>query len=338
MEEQPPPIPPAPPPAPPPAFAQGPPPGWKKQSPPPGAELSSLWTPSTAVYGTLAGLGGALVLLVMFATIYMLFGGKEDDSAMTVAAAVIQDATFVAAAWFFASRLGQPRLRDFGLRRVAFKRALAIAVALGTAYAVLLAVYSSLVTLKEDTVPQDLGADKSTLAMVAFALIAIVMAPLVEEFFFRGFIFRALANRAGIVLGALGSSLFFGMLHWDFSTTDRLLAVVPLTIFGLILVLAYHFSGSLYTAIAMHATNNSLAVVAFAAKEGSDAGIVLGAVLWLAMMAVCVIGPRFTDPPGGPNASSSIPPPQWAPQQTSLEMRQGTSQENFPGYAAPPGP
>ncbi len=194
--------------------------------PPQVTDIASHWTPATALFGALSGLAGALVLLVIFATIYMAAGGSEDDAAMTIAGAVLQDVAFVLAAWSFGGRFGPVRLRDFGLRRASVKRAVGVAVGLGIAYGVLLAVYSSLVELKEDTVPQDLGADKSTLALIAFALIAVLMAPLVEEFFFRGFVYRAVANKTGVVLGVLSSSLFFGILHWDFSTTDRLLAVV----------------------------------------------------------------------------------------------------------------
>lgn len=315
----------------------------------PVTDVASLWTPATALFGALAGLAGALVLLVVFAGIYMAAGGNEDDAAMTVAGAVLQDIAFVVSAWKFGGRFGPLRLRDFGLRRTSVKRAVGVVVGLGIAYGVMLAVYSSLVNLKEDTVPQDLGADKNTLALIAFALIAVVMAPLIEEFFFRGFVYRAFANKAGVALGALGSSLFFGILHWDFATADRLLAVVPLTVFGIALALAYHFTGSLYTSIAMHATNNSLAVVAFSAGENSDFGIAFAASLWVAMMAVCLLGPRLTDPPGAgtrsfaPPPAGSAPPPVPAPlppappEASGPPLRRWPAPQPSPPPAVPPG-
>ena len=45
---------------------------------------------------------------------------------------------------------------------------------------------------------EDLGADESTLALVAAGIVVIVVAPIAEEFFFRGFFYRALRSRMGI--------------------------------------------------------------------------------------------------------------------------------------------
>jgi membrane protease YdiL (CAAX protease family) len=272
------------------------------------------WSPRTAVYGGLAGFAFAIVLFGIFAGVYIPAGGNEEDPTFITVGAVLQNVAFIAAAWWFGSRPGRLALSDFGLRAASFKRALAVAFGLGIVYVLLLTVYTQLVTLKEDTVPQDLGADRSTTAMIVFALIAVLMAPLLEEFFFRGFIFRALANGWGVALGAIASAAFFGILHWDFETTDRLLAVAPLTLFGLLLALAYHYSGTLYTSIAMHATNNAIAVVAFAAGEESDVGIIVAAALWIMVMAFCLFGSRLTDKTGGdgeamPIAQRPAPPP-----------------------------
>ncbi|MBJ7347085.1 MAG: CPBP family intramembrane metalloprotease [Thermoleophilaceae bacterium] len=275
--------------------------------PPQGPVGNERWGPLVALMGILGGMIGAILLIGFGLVIATALGGSDKSPAFSFAAAVVQDGAFVAAAWLTVATLGPVHLRDFGLLRTPLRRALLITVGLGLVYVVLAAIYGSLVHLKEDTVPEDLGADKSALGMIGFVWIAVVLAPAVEEFFFRGFIYKALSNRLGVVFAALLSSVFFGMLHWDFSTSARLLAVVPLTLFGVILVMTYYYTGSIYPGIALHATNNTLAAGWYAHTQGSTLGVVMAVVFWLAMLALCVVLPRFTDPPQTTADPPSIP-------------------------------
>lgn len=276
-------------------------------APPQGPVGNERWGPSIALMGILGGMLGAILLIGFGLIIASALGGSDKSPVFTFSAAVVQDVAFVVAAWLAVATLGPVRLRDFGLRRTPFRRALLVTVGLGIVYVVLAAIYGSLVDLKEDTVPEDLGADKSTLGMVGFVWIAVVLAPAVEEFFFRGFIYKALSNRLGVVLAAVFSSAFFGLLHWDFSTSDRLLAVVPLTLFGVILVMTYHYTDSIYPAIGLHATNNALAAGWYAHTQSSTLGVALAIVFWLVMLTLCVVLPRFTDPPTVAETPPSVP-------------------------------
>ena len=61
---------------------------------------------------------------------------------------------------------------------------------------------------------EDLGADESTLALVAAGIVVIVVAPIAEEFFFRGFFYRALRSRLGILSAAAIDGLVFGLIHF----------------------------------------------------------------------------------------------------------------------------
>jgi membrane protease YdiL (CAAX protease family) len=162
-------------------------------------------------------------------------------------------------------------------------------------YFVLLIVYSELVHLAPDTAPDKLGAGNSNLHMLFFALLVGVLAPFAEEFLFRGFLYRALRNGIGIAGGAIVSGLFFGALHIDAATGERLLQVVPLAVLGILLALLYEKTGTLYASIGVHATNNSIAVLAYASEHKSNFGVALAIVVWLAMMVACAVLPRFTD-------------------------------------------
>ncbi len=83
-----------------------------------------------------------------------------------------------------------------------------------------------------------------------FGLIAIVLAPLVEEIFFRGILYTAI-KQAGHKRAALwGSSLFFALTH------ANMMAFIPLTVLAFLLVWLYEKTGNLLSCIAAHAFFN----------------------------------------------------------------------------------
>ncbi|MSQ30210.1 MAG: CPBP family intramembrane metalloprotease [Dehalococcoidia bacterium] len=90
--------------------------------------------------------------------------------------------------------------------------------------------------------------------ILGFTVMAI--APLSEELFFRGFLFRAVQGRAGLVAGLLVSALAFAAFHLNVGV------LLPFFAVGLIFAWAYHASGSLWTPIAAHTIFNSIAFIA----------------------------------------------------------------------------
>jgi membrane protease YdiL (CAAX protease family) len=285
--------------------------------PPPGTPPPGTLGPSGADgwqwwYAVLAFFGGLIVsqiAVLIVGGIWVLASGKDltvlqDDSSFIVVASAINELLFIATAVFVARMSGSFRWRDFGLVRAPFWRTLALMGAVMASYFVILGIYNVLVNLAPDDAPEKLGADAGDLRMLFFALLVAVLAPIAEEIFFRGLIFRALWNGWGLWPAAIVSGLLFGALHIDSTTTDRLLQVVPLAVLGISFALLYSWTGTLYSTIALHATNNAIAVAAFADKHNSDFGLVLAAVLWVLMMIGCAVGYRVTDrqtdvPPGG---------------------------------------
>ena len=79
------------------------------------------------------------------------------------------------------------------------------------------------------------------------------VAPVVEEFFFRGFLYQSLRTRLGVSGGAVVSGLIFGAIHF------KLEYLVPLAILGTALALLFQKTGSLWPCIIVHAANNALA-------------------------------------------------------------------------------
>jgi uncharacterized protein len=89
-----------------------------------------------------------------------------------------------------------------------------------------------------------------------------VVAPVVEEIIFRGFIFAGFRERYGWKTAALISSLLFAVIH--FQPT----AFLPIVVLGLIFAYLYQRSGSIWPAIIMHVSSNAIALgAAFLASE-----------------------------------------------------------------------
>lgn len=101
-----------------------------------------------------------------------------------------------------------------------------------------------------------------------FILMAVVLAPLAEELFFRGMLFPAFARRLGVAAGIVISALLFAVLHVGTGATADLApnAILAALIFplGLLLAWIYHRRGTLLAPILVHAVFNLLAVVGLA--------------------------------------------------------------------------
>jgi hypothetical protein len=96
------------------------------------------------------------------------------------------------------------------------------------------------------------------LAIIGIALVA----PVVEELVFRGFIYGGLRRKWGVTVSVLVSSLVFALAH-TFSVGGSILLLGPsLFIAGVALALVYERSRSLLPGMALHACFNLIAVVA----------------------------------------------------------------------------
>jgi membrane protease YdiL (CAAX protease family) len=185
---------------------------------------------------------------------------EEGSATFTVIATFLQGLIFIGTAVMFASFTRKPKPEHFGLRPTPFWSAVGWA-ALGFAtFYVAVVIYT--VVLQPDTeqtVAQDLGANQGTVGLIAAGFMVICVAPVAEEFFFRGFFYRALRSRYTVPVAAGIDGLLFGIIHFDFSSADALLIVPPLALLGFIFCLVYEQTGSIYPVIALHALNNAIA-------------------------------------------------------------------------------
>jgi len=236
-----------------------------------------------------AGIGFLVAListLLVVGIVAAATGASADDQnpTFTVVATFLQGVIFIGTAVLFASFAGKPRAEHFGLRRSRFWPTVGwAALGLFSFYAVA-ALYTAIVQPDaEQTVAQDLGADQGMLGMIAAGFMVICVAPVAEEFFFRGFFYRALRSRYSVLVAALIDGILFGIIHWDLSTADGLLIVPPLAALGFMFCLVYERTGSLYPVIALHALNNAIAFGV--TVEDASVSLVLGSLMLIACTA-----------------------------------------------------
>jgi membrane protease YdiL (CAAX protease family) len=82
------------------------------------------------------------------------------------------------------------------------------------------------------------------------AVSAILVAPVAEELFFRGFLFGALRRRFRLGIAAVASAVPFALVHF------YLLLMPLLFAFGIVLAYIYERRGSLFASMAAHAAFN----------------------------------------------------------------------------------
>jgi membrane protease YdiL (CAAX protease family) len=224
---------------------------------------STGWPPWTAPLALVAGIALALVGGLVVDVPALILGVKISSShtppGLTIADTVVQDVGFVLAA-VYCARIGGRAVRSwqFGLRRppIGWRSAIGLIVLLLLAFIVLSAIWSGLVHPSEEKLLETLGSNEGTSLLVLSAALTCVVAPVCEEFLFRGYIFTALRNWQGTLPAALITGLLFGGVHYGSAPT---LDLVPLAGLGFGLCLLYRYSGSLYPCMIAHSLNNSLA-------------------------------------------------------------------------------
>jgi membrane protease YdiL (CAAX protease family) len=92
--------------------------------------------------------------------------------------------------------------------------------------------------------------------VLALVAAATLVAPVVEEAFFRGYIFRAIAVRKGLAMAYPISAGAFALNHFFLGGPDILPLVPVLFVIGLMLCFAYRRTGNLLCDITAHALNN----------------------------------------------------------------------------------
>jgi membrane protease YdiL (CAAX protease family) len=271
------------------------------------------WTaPAALLAGLLLAALGGLAVDIPAAAFGVSITSSNLPGGIEIADTVVQDAMFVLAAVLLAKvGAGTVRAWQFGLQRpgigwlsprTGWLWALGmVLVVLFTFFVFSLAWAEILNVNSKEKLLEQLGANEGTALLLASAGLTCVVAPICEEFLFRGFIFRALYNWRGMWPAAVITGLIFGAIH---AGSAPVVDLMPLAALGFGLCVLYRYTGSLYPCIAAHSLNNCLA---FGDLEKWGWQIPVLAVCALSAIALLALALRRggvitappLDPPGG---------------------------------------
>lgn len=281
---------------------------------PPGPRLPAAewpwWTaPAALLAGLLLAALGGLAVDIPAAALGVSIASSNLPGGIEIADTVVQDAMFVLAAVLLAKvGGGTVRTWQFGLQRPGIGwlsprtgwlwAGGMILVMLFTFFVFSVAWAEILNVNSKEKLLEQLGANEGTGLLLLSAGLTCVVAPICEEFLFRGFIFRALYNWRGMWPAAVITGLIFGAIH---AGSAPAVDLMPLAALGFGLCVLYRYTGSLYPCIAAHSLNNSLA---FGDLENWGWQIPVLAVCALAAIALLALALRrggvITAPPLGP--------------------------------------
>jgi uncharacterized protein len=206
----------------------------------------------------LAAVGGLVVDLPALALGVKLTSAHTPPG-LILADTIVQDVAFVVVAVYCAAIGGRTvRSWQFGLRRpgAGWLWASGLIALLLVAFVVLSVIWSALVNPGEDKLLDTLGSNEGTTLLLLSAVLTCVVAPICEEFLFRGLMFTALRSWRGTLPAAVITGLVFGGVHLG---SAPVLDLAPLAALGFGLCLLYRYTGSLYPSIIAHSINNSIA-------------------------------------------------------------------------------
>jgi membrane protease YdiL (CAAX protease family) len=97
----------------------------------------------------------------------------------------------------------------------------------------------------------------SALLVVLLGILSLALAPVMEETFFRGFLFGGLRGRWGLLGAAFGSGFLFALAHFTGLSSLPLLPAIGMI--GMLFAWAYNYTGSLFAPIGAHFLFNLVA-------------------------------------------------------------------------------
>lgn len=243
----------------------------RKRRPPPPA---SGWTVRYAV--------GALVVSVVVAIALVILLSREE---LRLGVGVLALDVVMLALLIPLHRRRRFTARALGLWPAAPARSVGLVVLAVIVVGIVNAVWLQGVMGLKRPAAQGITLHESTAAAILTGFAVAVCAPVIEEIFFRGFLYRALRNRLPIGPAAVINGVIFGAVH---GVTYPLDTLPPRMAFGVIACLLYEYTGSLYPAIALHCLIDAAAFeaataggdgVAFLVFAALGAGVLLYAAL-----------------------------------------------------------
>lgn len=165
--------------------------------------------------------------------------------------------------YIFTFRKYQACLKDFGFRKIKITTLLKF---VGKAYLFWIIISVAVTQIftyigkeisgyqgQEPVIP---AFGEGTLAILATFVIAVAIAPFIEEIFFRGFILQTLVHKFSSRWGSAITAGLFALFHFQPQS------IIPIFLLGIIINWIFLHSRSIWPCIIFHAFNNGMALLA----------------------------------------------------------------------------
>lgn len=156
------------------------------------------------------------------------------------------------------------KLSDLGLKKFTIWKGVLYILGGFILFAVLVAIAFVLVSILAPSVDidqaQDVGFEfgRAGIGLWVSFFVTVICAPIIEELYFRGLLLPTLTKRFGWIVGVVGSSAFFAILHGQTNV------IIYTFLLGCILSVFYIRLKSIIPGIALHMINNALAFIVIA--------------------------------------------------------------------------
>lgn len=217
-----------------------------------------VWAPLLGV--VFVALGYVLISAVVGSVIGIAGGDLDelqDNETLNTGLTLALDAVLIAAPVVIVAWLaGRPNPAAFGLRIPRWRSALGSMLAIYAGFWVAAVILSLVLGEAQDQeIVRDLKAEDSLPVLAGFVVMTCIAAPLAEEFFFRGFLFRVLWERTNVSVATIATGVAFGLVH---KPGGDWIGVAALACFGAGLCLLLWRTASLLPCIMLHSFHNSI--------------------------------------------------------------------------------
>jgi membrane protease YdiL (CAAX protease family) len=189
--------------------------------------------------------------------------------------------------------------RDYNWWPILFLAVAGLAYSLGAATVFWYPVAKYLPEVHEEL--QNIYLEGSTLG---FFILAVIVAPIVEEVVFRGLLFSRMTEKWGMNRGVIISSFVFCIVHFDLNPIGRL-------VLGIIACVLYVRTRTLVVPMVFHALNNFIVflLMLLGLGEPGDTPSDLGDIAYSGLLAMLIASPAVFMVLGRwwPNADSTLP-------------------------------
>lgn len=228
----------------------------------------NLWDMAMAITLVIGATLIAGLIAVVVADPLLDPGQSYEDNAAAYAITLVPGMVLVevfllASAIWFGPRKYRLPLATLGLRR-SVHASWSVPVMMAIASLALVYGYDALMSLTSvelASTPDQIFENAAPFIVVAVG--AVLMAPWIEEVFFRGFLFGGLSKRCGWVLAAVVSSFLFATAHLDVYGMPAYFGI------GFLFAWGYHYTGSIRSSIVAHVIVNAVTVGVALATSGS---------------------------------------------------------------------